>query len=152
MFGNICRMWMSQRVIWEFGRVRMSLCVLPETLLQLLPITAGMYPWVGCQQCSRILLMRWPPASATCEILTFHIQILPMNSHMPHQQRLSTLNSSRGATRWTLEVLTSSIYCGDIQYETMCVFKHFCKMHFCFDFNSYLFTEQISIWYLFVFK
>lgn len=85
LYCNSCKTWMRHAVSRGVGKVGVSLCVrqrsavLPETPVQLLPITAGMYPWVGCHHCSSILLMWWPPASATCEMLTFHTQILPMN-------------------------------------------------------------------------
>jgi len=96
-YCNSCKSWMRHTVSREVGKVGVSLCVcqcpavLPETPVQLLPITAGMYPWVGCQQCSSILLMWWPPGSATCEMLTFHTQILPTN--LPFANIRSTLSN-----------------------------------------------------------
>lgn len=76
--------------------IRQRSAVLPETPVQLLPITAGMYPWVGCQECGSILLIWWPPAWATCEILTFHTLIFPMNPQSP----LTNIRTAR-SNCWT---------------------------------------------------
>lgn len=58
--------------------------VLPETSVQLLPITPGMYPWVRCQESGGTLITEWPLAQASCELLTWHTQILPMSPSTVH--------------------------------------------------------------------